>query len=123
MKYKIEELSGPHLDAAVARALGFAWKIAPAVNIQQAGKQLTRDVCTVDDDSSRIFMRRFSPSADWLDAGPILEDHWNHCLEGLEDWLGLNWMQEIDSTQHSLLRVLMQAFLVWKTGMGREVDL
>ena len=122
MKFEIAKLRGPQLDAAVAGALGLAWKIGPAVNIQQAGRQLTRDVCTVDDGPG-IFMRRFSPSTDWRDAGPILEDHWNHCIEGLEDWLGLDWMQKIDSTQHSFLRVLMQAFLVWKTGLGREVEL
>lgn len=122
LKYEIAKLRDAHLDAAVAKALGFSWKIGPALNIQQGGRQLTRDVCTVDDGAG-IFMRRFSPSTSWADAGPILENHWNHCIDGLEDWLGLDWMTHIDSTQHSFQRVMMQAFLVWKSGLEREVDL
>ena len=122
MKYKIASLSNAHLDAAVAKAHGFAWKIGPALNTKQSGRQLTIEVCTIDDGSG-IAMRRFSPSTSWVDAGPILEDHWNHCIEALEDWLGLDWMTHIDSTQHAFLRVMMQAFVVWKSGLGREVEL
>ena len=121
MKRNIYTLHGAQLDAAVANMLGLSWKIGPALNIQQGGRQLTPDVCTVSDRTG-IFMRRFSPSTSWADGGPILDDHWNHCVEALEDWLGLDWMTRIDSTQHSFLRIMMQAFLVWKTGMGREVE-
>lgn len=123
MKYEIAKMPGEIVDAAVAQVLGLNWKCSYEV-LHGVVEQRVTQVCHPKDDGpyGRI-MRRFSPSTSWADAGPILEEHWSHCVEALEDWLGLDWMVKIDSTQHSFLRTMMQAFVMWKLGLEREVEL
>ena len=72
MKYKTSELNGAMLDAAVAKAEGFRFTVAPRLNIQVEGEQITADICRVDNGPS-IFMVGFFPSSDWAHGGQIIE--------------------------------------------------
>jgi hypothetical protein len=114
MKYKVAELRGARLDQAVAKALGFMFDAGMAymvVTDMRTGARRLVEGATIMRDGK---CEHFSPSSVWTCGGPILEDHWNHCLERLEEWLGQDWMLHIDSTQHSLLRVFMQALVMWQ---------
>jgi hypothetical protein len=65
MKYETSELRGVHLDAAVAKALGFDWRMTDAdlgiMHIRAATRPPRADESV------------FHPSAEWFDAGPIIE--------------------------------------------------
>lgn len=59
MKHKVSELTGALLDAAVAKAEGFA--------LDEAARSWFRG------DGAMILAARFSPSADWAQGGPIID--------------------------------------------------
>ena len=129
MKYKTSELTGALLDAVVAKALGLIFTIAPAVDIQQAGRQLTRDICRVENGKS-IWMVGFFPSSNWADGGPIIDREKIGCywIADESQWrAGLDmhgYTPEFDLAQShgpTMLIASMRAFVAVK--MGAEVDL
>lgn len=70
---KTAELTGAQLDYWVAKAQGLDALLHPALNIQQHGQELTRIICSVAGDKSKIMRERFEPSTNWAHGGPIKE--------------------------------------------------
>ena len=75
MNYKTSDLTGAMLDAAVAKAEGLAFEIAPYRVSGDYGITFVRDtpVCVAN-------AGHFEPSSDWRQGGPIIE------REGIELW-------------------------------------
>lgn len=122
---KVITLRGDRLDLAVA----LAWKKEIAEIAKPGDPYITVEhglpyLCTPVSGTKDTFCReRFRPSTDWAHGGPILNDHLNHAVEGIEDLLGSPWLLKVDSTQHDVLSCLMRGYVNWTTGLEEEIEL
>jgi hypothetical protein len=90
MNYKTSELAGPQLDQAVAKACGYMYDKAidkEVVNALDGSRPMAFfSFCSAVIDGR---IRKFSPSSDWADGGPIIEKE------------GISVMRDADDVQKS----------------------
>lgn len=119
MKYKVAELEGALLDAAVAKAEGLEWAIeAYRVNAGY-GITIVRDepVCVV---RSNLNIH-YEPSTDWAVGGPLVE---REALETMCVCKGRWSAMDVDNGSRfgpTLLIAAMRCFVASK--FGEEVEL
>ena len=124
MKHKVSELDGMRLDAAVAKACGFAWSATDA----DLGRKHVRAATAWPRSDEFVF----EPSADWSDGGPIIQREriTLHAPEGNDLWLAYVGADilggEVCSSCASAagataLIAAMRAYVASK--MGEEVEL
>lgn len=115
MKYKVAELTGALLDAAVVKAennFDIEWIDGAPYFYARAGHERYNE-------RERVF---FEPSADWEDGGPIIEREWasiRNALEALHD--GIYWPRSIALASPNTLQTFMRAYVFSR--LGSEVEL
>lgn len=120
MKHKTADLTGPRLDAAVARALGLY--PTPGHNDEES---IFADggACL---GTGAGDLRRFAPSIDWFEGGPIIQIEmiqlmpWKPQLAHIASWTA----KTLDGQQchaHTPLVAAMRAYVASK--LGEEVEL
>lgn len=131
MKYKVSELEGALLDAAVAKTHGWRFEISPSI--------VSGDICfaTVPDlehgDGNGLV--GFHPSISWEHGGPIIEQHWMMITPGDKRHKGAEWHGRMTSASPNYagsgpgneawgstpLIAAMRAYVASK--FGEEIDL
>jgi hypothetical protein len=112
--YRVDELEGALLDAAVARCFG-----QPASAAYVAGMQ--------DLYGKNWPMVGFAPSSEWDHGGPIIERERIAIAWTLSDWSASHWQDAAHFRGHIMTRgatplvAAMRAYVVSK--FGEEVDL
>ena len=111
MKHKVSELSGALLDAAVAKAAGFP---------------LDEDGDRLDERTSGGAPMPFHPSADWRDAGPIIERERimvgpeTEFADGSWEWEACTWSGKVCHGPNPLIAA-MRAYIASR--FGEEIEL
>lgn len=134
MKYKVSELTGARLDAAVAMGVGKRWRIV--TDADHTGMVLPPDgECRIPSywDSENPFnWDLWAPSKDWSMGGPIIERARIDCTpkDGRGMFLGVpqdgpRWLANCPGryceTGRTLLIAAMRAYVASK--FGDEVEL
>ena len=123
MAYKTSELTGARLDQAVAKACGYMYDKAidreVVVALDGSQPMMFFSYCAAAIDGK---IRKFSPSSDWADGGPIIENNWREIRVELElGASGIAWHRSIALVSPNTLQTFMRAFVAAK--LGEEVEL
>lgn len=114
MRHKVSELEGALLDAAVAKAEGFVWKIL-------------QDRCAVEELGYAIgggtgCWLPYEPSIEWMQGGPIIERERLVFAAGESDWGAFVYGEPNGGAEGSTpLVAAMRAYVASK--FGDEVEL
>lgn len=95
MKIKIQDLTGPALDWAVAKASGIDVIISPLVKRVEFDSYVYAEYCNSYNAGQ---FHQFNPSANWGQAGPIIE------REGIElTRTNSGWLARIDLDEGDMM--------------------
>lgn len=138
MKHKTAELTGSLLDAAVAQAQGWRFRIERSIcEVQVSVPSFSEPPSSLGERGGEfVVWKPYSPSTRWSQAGPIIERE-RICVMPTEPWDdGEPWVASTDSFAafyeygpdsgqyrgSSTLIAAMRAFVASKLGSEVELD-